>query len=155
MNNGASLPPSFSLSTFSGVLYWPNSTWSHLVRESTKVTRSKLWRRVGSGSGSLVNISIMLSKRYFPSSFLLPSSMDKRVSFPWKNKHPIEVLLASERLCLRSVLIDSDPSQTWVWIWKWTHISLCLKDSRKSTASLVGDSPWQWVKQRTCYVGQK
>lgn len=35
---------------------------------------------------------------YFPSLFFLPKSMDKRVSFPWKNKHSVEVLLVSEKL---------------------------------------------------------
>lgn len=48
--------------------------------------------------GALLNISIMLSKCYFSFPFFLPKSMDKRLFFPWENKHTIEVLVVSGKL---------------------------------------------------------
>ena len=55
-------------------------------RRSQEVSHGAGWRRMGSGSGGKLNMSIVLHKCYFLSPFLLSCSAHKRVSFPWRNK---------------------------------------------------------------------
>lgn len=123
--------------------------------ESIKVTRGELWRRAERDGEWLWGQTEHVHHAQWFLSFFFPNSVDKRVSFPWKNKCAVEVLLVSERWYLTGELCRS---------WHNTDKALGLETNRYQ--SLKGQrekhswssgwlSPWEWVTQRARYVGRR